>query len=151
MRILAFHCLSLKILTDVGSWASAILGFWKERQVSPASFKKNLRFIMTRESLVNFVEHMKRAMYRRVQHPLRDTSRIFPKVQLGLILRIFGLREPCSRFRRAKPCFVRSGPEAWLPILKAPAWLAHSKRELPKLHYIWAAIRQNYPDHYHAL
>src|SRR5437016_9167274 len=26
----------------------------------------------------------------------------------------FGVREPCSRFRRAKPCFARLQPEAWL-------------------------------------
>src|SRR5437867_11593564 len=46
---------------------------------------------------------------------------------LGVLPSRFGVREPCSRLRRAKPCFACDQPKAWLWAVKAQAWLAHSK------------------------
>jgi hypothetical protein len=38
-----------------------------------------------------------------------------------------GVREPCSRFDWAKPCFAPALSQAMGGTTKAPAWLAHSK------------------------
>src|SRR5438270_10227398 len=50
-----------------------------------------------------------------------------PALQIDLERFTFGVREPCSRFRWAKPCFAHTWPAARLQAKKAQAWLAHSK------------------------